>query len=230
MKKNSFSILLLPLLLFPISHINAAEPITVAVLYFDNNSLMDKEKYDGLRKGLCDMMITELSKVSGLRVVEREQLQKILAEMALGQTGVVDEATAPQVGKLLGAKVLMLGSFMRDMSEDMRIDTRLVDVESGSVLKAEEASGNAKKIFKLTKNLTYKILDDLNISPAGSEKKRIESTDQVAFDALMVYSEGLELLDKGDKAAAQKKFEKAVSLDKTFDRAKVQLRKCGEGK
>jgi hypothetical protein len=124
----------------------------------------------------------------------------------------------------------MLGSFMRDMSEDMRIDTRLVDVESGSVLKAEEASGNAKKIFKLTKNLTYKILDDLNIAPAGSEKKRIESTDQVAFDALMVYSEGLELLDKGDKAAALKKFEKAVSLDKTFDRAKLQLRKCKEGK
>jgi TolB-like protein len=208
----------------------AAEPTTVAVLYFDNNSLMDKERYEGLRKGLCDMMITELSKMSGFKVVEREQLQKIMAEIALGQSGAVDESSAPKVGRLLGASVLMLGSFMRDMSDEIRIDTRLVEVESGRVLKAEEVSGNAKKIFKLTKKLSFKMAEDLNVQVSKDEKKRIENTDQVAFDALMEYSQGLELLDKGDKAGAAKKFEQAVALDKNFERAKLQLQKCKEGK
>jgi len=203
---------------------------TVAVLYFENNSLTDKDKYDGLKKGLCDIMITELSKEASLKVVEREQLQKIMAEIALGQSGAVEESSAPKVGKLLGASVLMFGSFMRDMSDDIRIDARLVDVESGSVLKAEEVSGNAKKIFKLTKKLTFKVLDDLNISLTKDAKKHIESTDQVPFDALMAYSEGLELVDKGNKPGAIAKFEQAVALDKTFERAKMQLQQCKEGK
>ena len=37
---------------------SADTPKTVAVLYFENNSLTDKDKYDGLKKGLCDIMIT----------------------------------------------------------------------------------------------------------------------------------------------------------------------------
>jgi TolB-like protein len=207
-----------------------SEPIAVAVLYFDNNCLIDKEKYDGLRKGLCDIMITELSKMSGLAVVEREQLQKALAEIALGQSGAIDESSAPRVGKLLGARVIMLGSFMRDMSADMRIDARLVEVETGKILKAEEASGNAKKVFKLTKKLTFKIAEDLHVAIDPGEKKRIESTDQVDFDALMAYSQGLALLDKGDKSGARREFEAAIALDKTFERAKLQLTRCMEEK
>jgi TolB-like protein len=208
----------------------AANPITIAVLYFDNNCLFEKEKYDGLSKGLCDIMITELSKMSGLAVVVREQLQKALAEIALGQSGAIDESTAPQVGKLLGARILMLGSFMRDMSDDIRIDTRLVEVESGKILKAEEASGNAKKIFKLTKRLTFKLAEQLQVSLSPAEKKNIESTDQVNFDALLAYSAGLELFDKGDKAGARLKFQEALAQDKTFARAKIQLNRCKEEK
>ncbi|MCU0609712.1 MAG: hypothetical protein MUF22_08115 [Chitinispirillaceae bacterium] len=210
------------------STVHAAAPTTVAVLYFDNNSLMDKEKYDGLRKGLCDIMITELSKMSGLKVVEREQLQKIMAEIALGQSGVVEESSAPQVGKLLGANILMMGSFMRDMSGEIRIDTRLVEVETGKVIKAEEASGNSKKIFRITKKLTFKIAENLNVAVSKDEKKHIENSDQIGFDALMEYSAGLELFDKGDMAGAREKFRQALKINPSFDRAKQQLIKCGE--
>jgi TolB-like protein len=226
--KPMFSPILMLLCLWTI--LPAIEPVTVAVLSFENNSLIDKEKFDGLKKGLCDIMITELSKISGFKVVEREQLQKILAEVALGQSGAIDESTAPQVGKLLGAKVLMLGSFMRDLGDAIRIDTRLVEVETGKVLKAEEASGSAQKIFKLTKKLTFKIAEDLAIPVSGAEKKRIESTDQVGVDALMVYARGLELLDSGDPAGACTQFEKALAMDKTFERAQLQLQRCKEGK
>ena len=33
----------------------SAEPYTIAVLRFENNSLMGKQTYDGLKKGLCDI-------------------------------------------------------------------------------------------------------------------------------------------------------------------------------
>lgn len=38
-------------------------PRTLAVLYFTNNSIADRENLESLSKGLADMFITELSKV-----------------------------------------------------------------------------------------------------------------------------------------------------------------------
>jgi TolB-like protein len=201
----------------------AEQPLTVAVLYFDNNSIQERADYDGLRKGLCDMLITELSKMSGLRVVEREEIEKVFAEIALGQSGAVDPSSAPEVGKLLGAQILTFGSFMAGTGRDIRIDTRLVRVETGEVLKAEEITGSAAKLFKLVKTLSLKISDELDISLSRDERKQIENSDKVTMDALLVYSEGLDLLDKGDRQAALGRFEEALDMDKSFLRAKLQI-------
>src|SRR3990172_1473408 len=39
---------------------------TIAILYFENNSVVDKDKLDPLKKGLADMLITEMSKIKSL--------------------------------------------------------------------------------------------------------------------------------------------------------------------
>ncbi|MFH1759472.1 MAG: CsgG/HfaB family protein [bacterium] len=204
--------------------------IAVAVLYFENNSLINKEAYDGLKKGLCDIMITELSKMSGLHVVEREKLAKIMEEIALGQSGAVDESAAPKIGKLLGAQILMFGSYIKDMGRNIRIDTRMVKVETGEVLKAEEITGNAKSLFKLIKKLCFKIAEELDVKVTAHEMKLIKETDKINLDALLTYSEGLELLDSGDKDGALKKFEKTLEMDNSFDRVKQQIVKIKEVK
>jgi TolB-like protein len=196
---------------------------TIAVLYFDNNSLMQKEAYEPLREGLCDMLITDLSKVSALSVVEREKLDKLMAEIALGQTGVVDESTAPQVGKQLGAQVLVLGGYIRDAGKKIRIDARFVRVETGEVLKAEEITGNADQIFLLVRKLCYKITDQLGARLSDAEKKEIESGGKFSADALCAYAQGLASLDAKDTVAARASFEKAVSLSPGFTKARVMI-------
>lgn len=205
-----------------------ADKATVAVLYFDNNSLVEPEKYDPLRKGLCDMMITELSTIAALEVVERAELEKVLEEIALGQSGVIDEETAPRVGRMLGARTLLLGSFMKGMGDDIRIDTRLVEVESGRVLKAEEVSGKAAKLFKLIEELVFKLAEELDVKIGRDEKKRIGKTNRVGLEALRAYSEGLEALDRGDRDLARSRFEAALERDETFERARTQLRRLQE--
>src|SRR5439155_67793 len=50
----------------------AAAARTLAVSYFDNNT--GKPEYDPLAKGLADMLITDLSAISSLQIVEREKL------------------------------------------------------------------------------------------------------------------------------------------------------------
>jgi len=54
---------------------------TIAILYFENNSLAQKAEMDPLCKGLTDMLITEFSKISQFQVVERSQLQKLGQEI-----------------------------------------------------------------------------------------------------------------------------------------------------
>jgi len=63
-----------------------------------------------------------------------EELQSLLEEMSLGQSGILDESSAQQVGKLLGAQALVFGSFIHNFDNKIRIDARMVEVETVLVL------------------------------------------------------------------------------------------------
>src|SRR5687768_17283149 len=51
---------------------------TVAVMYFTNAALVRNDEYAPLSKGIAEMLITELAGNRSIRVVERDQLQKLL--------------------------------------------------------------------------------------------------------------------------------------------------------
>ena len=80
---------------------------TLAVLYFRNRSGL--EELDPVRKGLALMLITDLSMVKDLQVVERVRLQALAEELGLGSSGIVEPDTGPRVGRLLGARWLVGG-------------------------------------------------------------------------------------------------------------------------
>src|SRR2546428_10031917 len=64
----------------------------------------DRENFDALQKGMAAMIISELAANPGARVVEREELQRLLEEQKLGAGGRVDDATAARIGKLIGGR------------------------------------------------------------------------------------------------------------------------------
>lgn len=84
------------------------EPGTVAVLPFANRG---DEAQAVLSKGLTAMIVTDLSKVPGIRVLERAKLQKLADEIALSKSGLVDEKDAVRAGKLMRAEKLMIGDY-----------------------------------------------------------------------------------------------------------------------
>src|SRR5205823_12197358 len=73
----------------------------IAVLPFDNSGSygQDKENFEALEKGIAGMMISELAANPSARVVEREQIEKLVAEQNLGVSGKVSPETAAKVGK-----------------------------------------------------------------------------------------------------------------------------------
>src|SRR5438067_5111659 len=86
----------------------------LAVLPFDNGGSygQDKENFDALQKGIAGMLISELAANPAARVVEREEIEKLLAEQNLGTSGKVAPETAAKIGKLVGARYVIAGKFI----------------------------------------------------------------------------------------------------------------------
>lgn len=84
------------------------EPNSVAVQAI---TLRGDAKYQMISKGLTAMIITDLTKVPGLKVLERQKLQKLLDEIKLSESGLVDKKTMVRSGKLLRAEKFVFGDF-----------------------------------------------------------------------------------------------------------------------
>jgi TolB-like protein len=202
---------------------NAGSQRTLAVMYFENNSLTNKQDMDPLQKGLTDMLITELSKLEQFRVVERNELQRVLKEMELGQSGLVEESSVQEVGRLLGAQNLLLGSYMFMLDGQLRIDVRIVEVETGLTVKAEQETGKAKILHKLVNKLVVKIADNLEVSLTKADAKKLARTDNTSFEAAVYYAKGLEFEDSGDIDKAIQMYKKALSENSAFEKARNKI-------
>ena len=85
--------------------------------------------------------VLETLKAQGANVVERQKLLMVLKELALGESELADPETQLRIGRLSGAKKMIFGGY-QVVGGNMRIDLRLVEVETGRVLAA------AKKIVE----------------------------------------------------------------------------------
>ena len=202
---------------------------TIAVMYFQNNALFNKEAMAPLEKGMTDMLITELSKIEGLSVVERAQLQKLMKEMGLGATGAIKPETAQQMGKLLGAETLLLGSFATGMAgKKMRVDARIVETETGLTLKAEEMTGKTESLFKLVTKLAEKIAKNLDVKITKADQKRLKKTENKSFQAAMFYSRGLDFEDEEEFEKALEMYEKALEINPNYKKAQERIKAIEE--
>lgn len=91
---------------------------------------------------VAEWFITALVKEGRFDVVERALLQKIIAEQKLGITGVVDEASAAQLGRVLGVKTIISGSVLK-LQNVLEVNARIIDVETGSIIAAENVKSSS---------------------------------------------------------------------------------------
>ncbi len=94
---------------------NAQQKKRIAVLDFDYATVYSDVGYIfgsnvDVGKGIADLLVTKLVQGGQYSVIERKQLDKIMAEQNLGASGRVDEATAARIGKILGVDALIMGS------------------------------------------------------------------------------------------------------------------------
>lgn len=192
----------------------AAAPASVGVLPFENHT--GAAAWDPLRAGLADMLATDLAAAPGLQVVERARLAEVLAEQDLQQTGRVDPATAGRIGRLVGAAYVVTGTITA-VDPQIRIDVRLVRVESGEVVVAEQVVGEKTKFFELEQALVGKFVAALGARLAPPASGRV---DDVA--TVVAYAEAVELADRGDLEAASKQLRAVVTAAPQFTLAQAR--------
>lgn len=193
---------------------------TVAVTTFKN---LGSENLGPLGKGMAAMLIHDLSQVPDLQVVERIKIQALLQEMKLGTTGLVDQKTAPKVGKLLKSKHVTTGSLADLEKENLQIVSVVVDAEKIGSMNTQEAQGMLLKFYDLEKEIACDIIKDLGRDcskmPGAFGKIHTKS-----LAALTSYSVGLDYFDQERYDEAREAFQKAIDEDPNFDLAKEALR------
>jgi TolB-like protein len=200
-----------------------AGPGSVAVMYFQNQGNPELEP---LKVGLSQMMTTDLVGAGGAKVVERVQLQAVLDELKLGHSSVVDRDTSAKVGKLLGAEYLVLGSYF-SLAGTLRVDARLVRVETGEVVHAAGQNGAIGDLFDLQRKVAASFRERLGVLIPGAVAALPERIAAVVgakpLDAVMALSEGLIALDNHELPRARESFERALVADPRLAEAQAQL-------
>ncbi len=193
---------------------------TIAILDFKNRSVDDKDKYDPLEKGFAELMIDQLNGSVNLKVIERERIQWILDEIGLeNDPNKFDQSSAVRVGKQLGVHSILLGSFFK-VKGTMKLTARLVKVETSEILATEQANGDADEFFEIAETLSLKVAKKINASLTKADIEKGSETK--SLDAMMSYSEGLVLLEKGNYKGAYDKFMQALQIDPKYDKAKMK--------
>jgi TolB-like protein len=134
--------------LFDLGLIFGQEPksLTIAVVDFANTRKDPSLEY--LVQGIPESVITYLGKRGEVHIVERSRLEAALDELRLSMSGIMDQQTAVELGKALGAAAVMVGSFLQ-ISDKIRINARLIDVKTSEIIAAEQIQGRVDEIFSL---------------------------------------------------------------------------------
>jgi len=121
-------------------------PTRIWILPFDNPSAMGSLEY--LEEVLPALLTVAMSQSEEDAVVDRQHVNQVLAEQSLTLKGLVAQDARHRVGKLLGATVMITGSFVRH-GQDLLVTARASDVETAVVTATAEAHGSAGQLGRL---------------------------------------------------------------------------------
>ncbi|MDT8286529.1 MAG: ankyrin repeat domain-containing protein [Elusimicrobiales bacterium] len=85
----------------------------------------------------------ELIRLKKLKVVERDQIERVLSELKLQNAGAIGPESAKSIGRMLGADLLVIGGMVQLPGAVLELNVRLAEVESGQAVGA--ASGRVPR-------------------------------------------------------------------------------------
>ena len=159
MRKFGLTLVLIALAGAIAAPVFAADKVAIAIMPFKEGQLADSWYGWELAEGITNLVTDELVKRNKVIVVERTRIDELMQEQNLGADGFVEEATASQIGKLSGARLMLMGTItMFDLKQTagigigpfriggsqakVELTARIVDTETGQVLGSIKGEGS----------------------------------------------------------------------------------------
>lgn len=167
----------------------APEPGTIAVLPW--TYVGSDESLRPLGYGIAHLVITDLSKIGALRLVERERVQILLDELELASGGRVEPRTAARAGRLLRAERVVQG-LVRQTRDGVELEATVLRTADGVVEATSGAGDRLERLFALEKTVVLGLLERLGVPVSPAELRAITERPTQDLQAFLATSRGLE--------------------------------------
>jgi len=197
-----------------------------AVLQFEDGGSYGQDKADfrALELGIPELLAARLSGHPDVRVVERGRLTQAMRAHSLRPAQRIDAATASRIGKSVGARYAVTGSFA-DFYGKFRINARLVDAETGQILKVvsndDARMQDRAQLSAIIESVSEKIVGAVGLPPYPAPGSHAT----VPADAITMYSRGLLLESQTDRTQAAEEYQRALTASPGFDEARAGLQR-----
>lgn len=198
-----------------------AQQTSFAVVPFESQQSfgLDQESLGALGGGIAQLIASELGKSPGGSATPRSTTAGAITSQELGKNR-IDAATAAKIGKLVGARYVIMGNFV-DYYGKFRLNARVVDVQTGAIIKGfsneDPKMQDRDQLYLITQTIAQRILQELKLPPAPT------STAAVPGAAVIAFSLGLQAEDAGNKAKAVSLYERALQSAPDFPEARDAL-------
>ncbi|MGD9347722.1 MAG: tetratricopeptide repeat protein, partial [Candidatus Aminicenantes bacterium] len=147
---------------------------SIAVLPFENLSGDPEQEY--FTEGMHDALITELSKISALKVISRPSAMRFKNS----------DKSIPEIAKELGVKGLVAGSVLQE-GERIRITIQLIESNTERNLWAEKYDKNYRDILSLHSEVARDIAQEIKINVTSGDNDRLLQEHQVNPESYKAY-------------------------------------------
>jgi adenylate cyclase len=179
---------------------------SIAVLAFNNMSGDPEQEY--FSDGISEDIITDLSKLSELRVIARNSTFTYKGKA-------VD---VKQVGRDLGVRYVLEGS-VRKAGNRVRVTGQLIDAASGEHVWADRFDRDLTDIFAVQDELTREIIAALKVKLTPEKKERLvrkNTIDEEAYDLFLRGRERAWLSTRSGNVEARSLLGRAVAINPDF--------------
>lgn len=186
---------------------------SIAVLPLSNLSNDAEQEY--FVEGMTDALITELSKVSALKVISRTSILKYRKT----------EKSLPEIARELGVDGIVEGSVLQ-VGDHVRITAQLIEAATDQHIWANSFDYEMKNILSLHSEVASRIAGSINLNLSTEQGKGSMDKKEINPESYAAYLQGKYLLDKLALSEVQKSidlFKEAVKLDPGYELPYVGL-------
>jgi serine/threonine-protein kinase len=189
---------------------------SIAVLPFQN--LSDEKENAYFADGIQDDILTNLSKISDLKVISRTSVMSYRGN---------EVRNAREIGKALGVATLLEGS-VRRAGNRVRVNVQLINANNDEHIWAEDYDRDLTDVFAIQTDLAQKIASALQAQLSPNERSRLDRRPTQNPDAYLLYLRAHDYANRIDmlrdtSSKAIPLFEQAIKLDPSFALAFADL-------